>query len=403
MNPLYARHPALIAKPSTRGGRFESKSDGVSSRVKGRRQARRRRYSIILPAAVIWAGCMNNEPSPTVRDRLAAGAIADEASPADTNNAASSRRGDVPAGTGKKADSAGGRPVALVNGRPVDRAALVSHLIESRGLLLLQQMILLEAVAQETARRNVEVTDADIEQEYKITIDADRFNGKDKGHLNDERREQMIQDWLRSRGLSRAELDLAMRRQAHLRKLCAPRVRITEEMLRREYDVRHGRRLEVRHLQLAAPRMWPPIESRLRQGEDFEKLVREFSQNTLTREKGGLMPPFGTKDDPTVPPIFAKVASELQVGDVSKPFDVEGSHHVIRLERIIEPDGADFEDVRPQLEAALRARLEANEMQRTGERLLMNCRIQIEDAVLRKQYTERLRVGEIVGPPLSAP
>ncbi|HKQ47100.1 MAG TPA: peptidyl-prolyl cis-trans isomerase [Phycisphaerae bacterium] len=293
-------------------------------------------------------------------------------------------------------------PVAIVNGEAIDRGELLALLLESRGLAMLQQMILEEVAVQEARRQGLSVKAADIDREYDLTLQANRFNGHDPEKLTPARREKIVDDWCRKNGVTREELAIAMRRQAHLRPLAEGRVSITEAMLKQEYDRVHGEKVVVRHIQLAAPRFYPQFKERLDQGESFEVLVTKFSQNLLSREQAGLLPPISASDD-TVPAVFVKAAFAMQPGDVSNVIEAEGSFHILKLERRIPADEAKFEDVRAHLEKNLRARLVAQEMEALAERLLLAAQLQIKDKVLHGQYQKQLGTKEIVGPPLAGP
>lgn len=292
--------------------------------------------------------------------------------------------------------------VAFVNGHPIERRALIRTLVQARGLGLLQQMMLREVARQEAERRGLRITPDDIDREYEITLRADQFNGADTASLTPARREKLIDDWTRSRGVPREELAVAMERNAYLRRIVAGQVDITEEMLRREYRRLHSARVEVRHIQLAARRVYAQIRRRLEQGDRFEDLVADYSQNVLTRLNQGRMPPFSA-DDPTVPAIFAKVAFELEPGQVSNPFEAEGSYHVLKLERRIPPDATPFEDLREKLRTGLHARLVARRMEALARRLLLDAKIRIEDRTLREQYRRGRADGLIEGPALRSP
>ena len=341
-------------------------------------------------------GCeRGGDAAPSVRDQLS---MAKDPPTKATAEPPPARTEPAPA-TPKTVSS---RPIALVNGSPIERQDLVNLLIETRGLSQLQQLVLAEVARQETRRQGLDVSNADIENEYEHTLQADRFNGRDPDKLTPARREQLIDEWITSRGITRRELEIAIERQAHLRRLAEREVTITEEALREEFRIKHGERVEVRHIQIAAPRIWPRIKKRLDAGEDFEKLVRDFSENVISREKGGLLPPFAVKDDPTVPPEFATLASQLQPGEVSNPVEAEGRYHILQLVRRIPPDEQSFEELRPLLERHLHARLVAQKMEALGERLLMQARIDIKDATLRRQYEERRTARQIVGPRLQS-
>lgn len=348
--------------------------------------------TLCLVAGLLVTGCQRDErPAPSVRDSLS---TADRA-PAEAEPA-TEKPEDAPPPKPKS------NPVALVNGAPIERRDLINLLIETRGLSYLQQLFLAEVARQETKRQGLDVNNDDIDAEYNLTLQADRFNGKDPDKLTPARQEQLIEEWTRTRGITRAELAIAIERQAHLRKLAEREVIVTDTMLELEYRIKHGERVEVRHIQIPAPRDWPKIKKRLDAGEDFEKLVRDYSQNGISREKGGLLPPFAVKEDPTVPPVFAELAAKLEVGEVSNPVEAEGSYHILKLERRIPADGVTYEEVKPLLQRHLRARLVAQRMEAIGQRLILQSRITIKDPTLRKQYETRLDGQEIIGPRLQS-
>ncbi len=368
--------------------------------------------SLVLVSATVFMGCTItacNRPEkselPTVSQRLAQRDRADaaaghdarigEASPTSEHSSADQAVSDGPPAQDRPA-------VAAVNGVSIDHEAFVTMLIESRGLPLLQQLIMREVALQEAKRRGFAVSPEDVDREYDLTLQAAHFNGKDIENLTPARREQLIEEWTASRGVTRVELDIAMERQAALRRIARDGIEATDEMLRREFDRVHGEKVEVRHLQLPALRVWDQVKARLDRGEDFDNLVADHSQNRLSREHRGLLPPFSA-DDPTVPAILAEVAFALEPGQVSNPFEAEGSYHVLKLERRIPPDDVTFEDVEDELRGNLLARLIAEHMERMGEQLLGRCRLRIDDKVLLGQYEAHRAAGQIAGPPSAKP
>ncbi len=290
----------------------------------------------------------------------------------------------------------------MVNGSPIDRGELVRILLESRGLTTMQQLVLCEVSRQEARRQGIDVKPADIDREYDLTLQADQFDGKDPDKLTPARREELIANWLRTRAVSREELAVAMRRQAYLRPIAERHVTITETMLRQEYDRVHGEKVEVRHLQIPAPRYYAQIKERLDQGESFESLVRKYSQNSTSRDNDGLLPPISVSDD-SFPPVFVTAAFALQPGQISNLLEAAGSYHLLKLERKIPADGVSFEDAKPHLERPYRARLVAREMESLAERLYLAAQLRIYDPQLRAQYQKELAEKTIVGPPLSGP
>jgi len=292
-----------------------------------------------------------------------------------------------------------GRPIAMVNGAAIERKELIDLLLKSHGLGLLQQLILRELAVQEARRVGATVSEADVLAEYEATLQAEHLDGKDPEKLTPTRRDQMIEDWTRSRGVTREELRVAMERQAHLRRVVQDKIQIDDEALHKEFERAYGEKVEIRHLQLAAARFFPQVKARLDNGEKFEDLVRQFSQNLLSRDRGGLLPPFSANDD-TVPAVFAKTAFALKEGEYSNPIESEGSYHVLKLERRIPAEKAGFDDVREKMRKRLVARLAARAMQDLSARLLSQAELRIEDSILRDLYKTQQGSGQIQGPVL---
>jgi len=336
-------------------------------------------------------GCQEGQrPAPRVADRMAEGRSADAA--ADDRSEAVDSEGAA----GR--DGPGSRPIALVNGEPIETRELVDLLLETRGLTLLQQLMLTEAVRQAAARRGISLTPADMHREYDLTLEGARFNGDQPEALTRARREMLIDRWVKQRGVSRQGLDIAMRRQAYLRKLAADQVKITDEMLEEAFRRVHGEKVEVRHLQFRAPRTWDLIREKLQQGRTFEEMVRAYSENSLSRANAGLL--MIARDESAFPSALIEAAYQLKKGEMSNPIEVEGAYHVLKCERIVQPEQVTLEQVRDRLESNLRERIISEKMEAIGRRLLLESSIRIQHRMLREQYRKGIESGEIIGPPL---
>lgn len=399
---LFRQHRVLLQVVRERPNRNQENAPAGGRGHAGFRVAAKRGgeavFAVLLMAAL--CACQNTERSaPTsVRDGLTQGGRTGESRPmADPSTlpAGSPIAAAGPTAGATEADE----PIAMVNGAAIDRRAFIRLLIESRGLSLLQQIVLREAARQEAQRQGFVVSPLDIDREYDLTLQAARFNGRDPEKLTPARREQLIEEWTQSRGVTRTELTIAMERQAWLRKMAEKNVETTDEMLQKEYARVHGERVEVRHLQAPAPRVCEQIRQRLAQGDRFEDLVADYSQNALSRDKRGLLPPF-SENDPTVPADFAKAAFALEPGQVSNPIELEGSYHILKLERRIPADDLPFDEVKEALRKNLIARLTAERMEQLSESLWMRTRLRIDDQTLREQYTNQRAAGRINGPGL---
>jgi peptidyl-prolyl cis-trans isomerase SurA len=93
------------------------------------------------------------------------------------------------------------------------------------------------------------------------------------------------------------------------------------------------------------------IYKKLKQGEDFEALAKQFSDDKNSSPKGGLLTPFSSGQLGSIE--FEEVAFKLDsVGDVSEPFKTKFGWHIVKLynKKLIPP----FVDAKPQLEAKVK-------------------------------------------------
>ncbi|WP_100609939.1 peptidylprolyl isomerase [Confluentibacter lentus] len=93
------------------------------------------------------------------------------------------------------------------------------------------------------------------------------------------------------------------------------------------------------------------IYKKLNQGEDFEALAKQFSDDTNSASKGGLLSPFTSGQLSSQE--FEEVAFTLDdIGEVSKPFKSNFGWHIVRLydKKPVES----FQDLKPQLEAQVK-------------------------------------------------
>lgn len=89
------------------------------------------------------------------------------------------------------------------------------------------------------------------------------------------------------------------------------------------------------------------IYKKLNQGEDFEALAKQFSDDKSSSSKGGMLSPFSRGQISA--PEFEDVAFGLEKdGDVSEPFQTQYGWHIVKLygKKPIPP----FEELKPELE-----------------------------------------------------
>lgn len=99
------------------------------------------------------------------------------------------------------------------------------------------------------------------------------------------------------------------------------------------------------------------IYKKIEQGENFESLAKQFSDDKSSASKGGLLQPFTGGQLSSLE--FEEVAFGLQnEGDISQPFETAYGWHIVKLiqKRGIEP----FEDVRGEIESQVKRDTRSN-------------------------------------------
>lgn len=294
-------------------------------------------------------------------------------------------------GLGAGAVRADGDAVAIVNNRPISKADMVRVLMDMKGLEVMQQLILLETARSETKAKNIRVTDADVEREFqeallRIARDAG-LSGETDTPAN---RAQALRSMLEQKKIAMSEYRVAIERNSHLRKLVeAESVPINEATLRAEWARTHGERRVVRDIAIDANKGERLAEALnlLRSGTDFADVARRLSENPEASARGGEMDPFAF-DEPQLPAAFREQVFMMKPGEVSTPLRVEQMFHILKLERVLEPESARFEDVRDQVTRELRARISDRRMQELAKELYDKAKVTVIDSGLKAKYEE---------------
>lgn len=314
------------------------------------------------------------------------------------------------------------RVVAKVGDMEVTLQQLERPLIEGYGLNVLLNLVQLELVKSQTKASDppTVVTADDVAAERELTIENMFKESNDKqmdkirqaelkgqtaevAKLRDQMKkdnEQAFEQFLSNQHISRAEFDIVIETNAHLRKIAEPLLKgkITDDNVKEAFATLYGETIKVRHIQCANLQEVQEAKRRLDGGEPFPKVAIEMSRNPSTGPLGGELPPF-SRQYQGLPQTFRDAAFALKEGQVSEVVQAEGSFHLILLEKRIPPKAVKFEDVKETLRVDLEKRaLEAGVKelrQQLSEQAIGN--LSIMDPVLKKQWDERLekRKGEL--------
>lgn len=340
------------------------------------------RYMLI---ALLACNCSSND-SPTV------GTVGDRLS----RPRASSRPQAGSIAPGQSPETAAptlAHTLARVDGRAITRERFNELLLAGHGLAVLEQLIALELVKAQAAREQINVSPADIQAEYNRSLEemADAVvdqNGSDQLRTIGA---QVLDNFLREKNLSMAEYQVSVERNAYLRKMVESDVTVSDEEVREAFAGRYGRQAVVRHIVSPDLASSAEIRRQLKAGADFAELARSYSIHRVSGAAGGLLPPF-TQNDARVPDLLRQVAFGLQPGETSGVLNMDGQHHVVRLERFLEPaDSALTPSRSKQLRQRLWFQKTRRAMQQRERRLFDAADIRIQDSALRLQFDRKHR------------
>ena len=117
------------------------------------------------------------------------------------------------------------------------------------------------------------------------------------------------------------------------------------------YDKRPASKVEVSHIFLAGTDEKTKdkafeVYDQLKGGRNWDDVVKQYSEDSNTKDRGGKLPAIGVGDFPTVPEFEATAMSMQNPGDISDPFKSQAGWHIIRFDkRLPIPSFADAEPI----------------------------------------------------------
>lgn len=349
------------------------------------------RVGAIVLSVIVWSGCASNKRSQhpsmgsTWHDHAVASAHSDDIPEVEPEHQeASLRRTSTPLSNQSGTEAS---TIAIVNGVPIPRHRVIYFLLKSRGPVVLEQLVVLDAAERMASDRGLTVSRDDIEREYDLALQriTNPLAVVTPDGFNRPRAEELLQTVLARRSMSHEEFMLGVRRNAYLRRIVESELAITEEQLRSAFVYRHGPRIQVRHIQLATPAEVARVRDQLGDGEVFAELARRYSANEASAARGGLLEPFSL-DDPNIPAALRTAAGKLGESTLSHAVRVGEWYHLLKLERVVPREEVEYDDVRRKLRARLRGELAEPKMRQLYEKLFQEASIEIMDPILRETF-----------------
>jgi peptidyl-prolyl cis-trans isomerase SurA len=129
------------------------------------------------------------------------------------------------------------------------------------------------------------------------------------------------------------------------------------------------------------------LRTRAVQGEDFAGIVGSESDDTAARKTGGLIGPLNVED---LSPALQELLVKLEPGQVSEPVRGPRGYLLYKLEERSTPELRPFDEVRREIEQAIRSERIEPETQKMLARLRAQAVIQWKDENLQRLYEQRI-------------
>jgi foldase protein PrsA len=265
---------------------------------------------------------------------------ADEAH-SETSDRAGGGAGRAQVGSGAAIN---GTTMALVNREPITWEMVAREAIDRHGEDVLDNLINRMIIQQECERRNVRVTDAEVQQE--VVRIAGKFN------LAVETWYQMMNSE-RGMNVEQYHRDVIWPMLA-LKKLAGTEITVTPEELQHAFEKHYGPRVEARWIVLDGNRRHAiqVLEQVKENPADFSRLAQEHSIDPNSRALGGVIPPIRRHGGA---PNIEREAFSLHEGEISPLVQIDGTNRwaIIKSEGLTKQVVTDISQVEAELTAML--------------------------------------------------
>jgi len=234
--------------------------------------------------------------------------------------------------------------VATVNGEEISRDELARECLRQHGEAVLESLVNKRLIAQECARRNIVITEAEVRAEIENI--ANRFS------LAVEQLFKMLREERNIDPQQYAE-DIIWPILA-LRKLAGSQMEVTREELLREYEARYGPAVKVRLIVCNDLETARRIRSQaLADPSQFGVLARQHSVDTTSASVDGLVQPVRRHLGPKE---IEEAAFNLPDGAISEVIPLANQYLILKREGMLPASNLTFEQVKMRLVEIVRDR-----------------------------------------------
>ncbi|SDS77372.1 foldase protein PrsA [Paenibacillaceae bacterium GAS479] len=260
----------------------------------------------------------------------------------------------------EKAETDDGLAAAVGNER-ISEDELAERLRKLYGESVLQTMMIRSALDQESAKGDLQATEAEVESELLTQMAG----------YGDE--ESFYREMKAQFGLSRDEVYEEAMYRLLMEKWMTKGIAVSEGQIdtyleEHAAELRPAPQMHLRWIVSSSQEESQQLLDQLEAGKDFAELARDNSTHTETAELGGDLGVV-EEGDPFLDPGAAEAAATLSPGEVSEPVEVEGGFALVQVLTREQPRWLDEELLRAEVKRII-ALDEAGSLKEGEQRLL---------------------------------
>ncbi|AME05851.1 peptidylprolyl isomerase [Bacillus siamensis] len=247
--------------------------------------------------------------------------------------------------------------IAKTDAGNVTKGELYTNMKKTAGASVLTQL-----VQEKVLAKKYKVSDKDIDnklKEYKTQL-GDQYSALKQQYGEDYLKDQVKYELL-------------------AQKAAKDNIKVTDSDTKEYYDGLKGK-IRASHILVADKKTADEVEKKLKKGEKFETLAKEYSTDS-SKDNGGDL---GWFDKKSMDETFSKAAFGLKVGQVSDPVKTKFGYHIIKKTE----ERGKYDDMKKELkEEVLKQKLNDNSaVQAAIQKVMKKADVKVEDKDLKDTF-----------------
>lgn len=247
--------------------------------------------------------------------------------------------------------------IAKTDAGNVTKGELYTNMKKTAGASVLTQL-----VQEKVLAKKYKVTDKEIDnklKEYKTQL-GDQYSALKQQYGEDYLKDQVKYELL-------------------AQKAAKDNIKVTDADTKEYYDGLKGK-IRASHILVADKKTADEVEKKLKKGEKFETLAKEYSTDN-SKDNGGDL---GWFDKKSMDETFSKAAFGLKVGQVSDPVKTKFGYHIIKKTE----ERGKYDDMKKELkEEVLKQKLNDNSaVQAAIQKVMKKADVKVEDKDLKDTF-----------------